>query len=116
MGAGTSGRGSAGDRAARAGTRARGRTVVHHLHRGEVLFRLGVARYLISSISTAVALFSEALTLVERSALPSDLLRANILNWRSRCYRRQRDFEAARDDVTRALELAESMDDPRALG
>ena len=39
-----------------------------------------------------------------------------MLTWRSRCYRRQRDYEAARDDVTRALELAESMDDTRALG
>ena len=39
-----------------------------------------------------------------------------MLTWRSRCYRRQRDYEAARDDVTRALELAESMDDARALG
>ncbi len=86
------------------------------LDRAEVLFRLGVARYLISSITTAIALFGEALALVERSALPSDLLRANVLTWRSRCYRRQRDYEAARDDVTRALELAESMDDARALG
>jgi tetratricopeptide (TPR) repeat protein len=84
--------------------------------RGEILFRLGVARYLISSIATAVALFGEALALIERSALPSDLLRANILLWRSRCYRRQRDYEAAREDVTRALELAESMQDPQALG
>ena len=86
------------------------------LDRAEILFRLGVARYLISSISTAIALFGEALALVERSPLPSDLLRANVLTWRSRCYRRQRDYEAARDDVTRALELAESMDDTRALG
>ncbi len=86
------------------------------LDRAEVLFRLGVARYLISSIATAIALFGEALALVERSPLPSDLLRANVLTWRSRCYRRQRDYEAARDDVTRALELAESMDDARALG
>ena len=39
-----------------------------------------------------------------------------MLTWRSRCYRRQRDYEAARDDVTRALELAESMGDTRALG
>ena len=39
-----------------------------------------------------------------------------MLTWRSRCYRRQRDYEAAREDVERALELAESMDDPRALG
>jgi len=86
------------------------------LDRAEVLFRLGVARYLISSIATAVALLGEALTLVERSALPSDVLRANILTWRSRCYRRQRDFEAAREDVERALELAEAMQDAKALG
>jgi tetratricopeptide (TPR) repeat protein len=86
------------------------------LDRAEVVFRLGVARYLISSISTAIALFGEALALVERSPLPSDLLRANTLTWRSRCYRRQRDYEAARDDVSRALELAESMEDPRSLG
>src|SRR4029078_12703413 len=78
--------------------------------------RLGVARYLISSVATAVALLGEALTLVERSPLPSDLLRANILTWRSRCYRRQRDFEAAREDVERALELAEAMHDSKALG
>src|SRR5262245_46243892 len=86
------------------------------LDRAEILFRLGVARYLISSVVTAVALFGEALALVARSALPSDLRRANILTWRSRCYRRQRDYEAARDDVTAALELAESMGDARALG
>ena len=86
------------------------------LDRAEVLFRLGVSRYLISSISTAMALFAESLALADRSALPSDLLRADILTWRSRCYRRQRDYEAARDDVPRALELAESMGDARSLG
>jgi tetratricopeptide (TPR) repeat protein len=86
------------------------------LDRAEVVFRLGVARYLISSLATSIALFGEALALVERSPLPSDPLRARILTWRSRCYRRQRDYEAAREDVERALELAESMEDPRALG
>jgi tetratricopeptide (TPR) repeat protein len=86
------------------------------VERGELLFRLGVARYLISSIATAVALLNEALALVERSGLPADLLRANILTYRSRCYRRQRDYEAAREDVSRALELAESMQDPAILG
>jgi tetratricopeptide (TPR) repeat protein len=86
------------------------------IDRGEILFRLGVCRYLLSSIATAVALLGEALTLVEHSELPSDLLRSNILTWRSRCYRRQRDYEAAREDVTRALELAEAMQDTRALG
>jgi tetratricopeptide (TPR) repeat protein len=39
-----------------------------------------------------------------------------VLSWRSRCYRRQRDYEAAREDVELALELAEAMHDARALG
>jgi tetratricopeptide (TPR) repeat protein len=60
-----------------------------------------------------VALFDEALKLAERSGLPCDLLRSEILNWRSRCRRRQRDYEAAREDVERALELAEGLDDRR---
>jgi tetratricopeptide (TPR) repeat protein len=86
------------------------------LDRADVLFRLGVCRYLLSSISTAVALFDEALALGARSGLPTDELRLNVFTWRSRCYRRQRDYEAAREDVERALELAESLRDPRALG
>jgi tetratricopeptide (TPR) repeat protein len=75
-----------------------------------------VCRYLLSSISTAVGLFNEALVLAERSELPSDQLRMRVFSWRSRCYRRQRDYEAAREDVERALELAEGMHDARALG
>ncbi|HEY4346669.1 MAG TPA: tetratricopeptide repeat protein [Gaiellaceae bacterium] len=86
------------------------------LDRAEILFRLGVARYLISSIATALALFGEALSLAERSELPSDKVRADIFTWRSRCYRRQRDYEAARDDVERALELSEGMEDAQSLG
>jgi tetratricopeptide (TPR) repeat protein len=81
--------------------------------RAEVLFRLGVCRYKLSSISTATGLFDEALSLAEGAGLPCDLLRADILGWRSRCYRRQRDWEAAREDVERALELAEGIKDPR---
>jgi tetratricopeptide (TPR) repeat protein len=84
--------------------------------RAEVLYRLGVCRYLLSSISTSVGLFNEALSLADRSGLPSDQLRLNVFAWRSRCYRRQRDYEAAREDVERALELAEAMHDARALG
>jgi tetratricopeptide (TPR) repeat protein len=90
--------------------------VFSDLDRAQCLFRLGVARYHISSISTAIALFGEALALADRSGLPSDMLRANVLTWRSRCYRRLRDYEAARDDVERALELAEAMDDAHSLG
>jgi tetratricopeptide (TPR) repeat protein len=85
------------------------------LDRADVLFRLGVCRYKLSSISTALGLLSEAFALAERSELPSDQLRSEILGWRSRCYRRQRDLEAAREDVERALELAGAIDDRRSL-
>jgi tetratricopeptide (TPR) repeat protein len=83
--------------------------------RADVLFRLGVCRYKLSSTGTAVALLDEALALAERSELPCDLLRAEILNWRSRCHRRQRDYVAAREDVERALELAQDLGDRRAI-
>jgi tetratricopeptide (TPR) repeat protein len=83
--------------------------------RAEVLYRLGVCRYKISSIASAVALLGEALDLVQRSGLPADRLRSSILGWRSRCYRRQRDWEAAREDVERALELAEGLNDRRTV-
>ncbi|HEV2592847.1 MAG TPA: tetratricopeptide repeat protein [Gaiellaceae bacterium] len=86
------------------------------LDRADVLYRIGICRCLMSSFSTAVGLFGEALALAERSALPCDELRAGIFGWRSRCYRLQRDFEAAREDVERALELAEALHDTRKLG
>jgi tetratricopeptide (TPR) repeat protein len=83
--------------------------------RAAVLFRLGVCRHKLSSISTALDLFGEALSLADRSGMPCDLLRADILGWRSRCYRRQRDWQAAREDVERALELARAAGDHRAM-
>ena len=83
--------------------------------RADVLFRLAVCRYKLSSVGTALALFGEALVLAERSGLPCDLLRADILGWRSRCHRLQRDYVAAREDVERALELAQDLGDRRAI-
>src|SRR2546429_3480404 len=83
------------------------------IERADVLFRLGVARYKLNSIQTSIGLFDEALKVAERSEIPSDQLRSNILAWRSRCYRRRRDLEAAREDVERALELAEGLNDTR---
>lgn len=80
----------------------------------DVLYRLAVCRYKLSSLSTAIALFDEALALAERSGLPCDLLRSDILQRRSRCHRRLRDYAAARDDVERALELAEGLGDRAA--
>jgi tetratricopeptide (TPR) repeat protein len=79
--------------------------------RAEVLFQLACCRYKLSSIDPALALFSEALQLAECAALPSDRLRAHILVWRARCYRRYRDWEAAREDIELALELAEHLSD-----
>jgi tetratricopeptide (TPR) repeat protein len=83
--------------------------------RADVLFSLGVCRYKLSSISTAVALFDEAFGLAERSGLPCGVLRSDILQWRSRCRRRLRDYVAAHDDVERALELAQDTGDRAAI-
>ena len=86
------------------------------VERADVLLRLGGCRYQLNSIQTALALFNEALGLAERSGLPCDALKANILSWRSRCWQRQRDYEAARDDVERALELSRGVEDLRTIG
>jgi HTH-type transcriptional regulator, quorum sensing regulator NprR len=83
--------------------------------RANVLFHLGRCRYKLSSTSTAEALFTQALDLMRRSSLVDDRLRSRILRWRSRCYRRQRDWEAARSDVEAALELSERLGDRDAL-
>ncbi|MBD0329536.1 MAG: tetratricopeptide repeat protein [Thermoleophilia bacterium] len=86
------------------------------VERAGVLYRIGVCRHVLQSNATALALLDEALTLVERAGAPADQLIANILHWRSRCYRRQRDYEAAREDVERALELAQGVRDPKTMG
>jgi tetratricopeptide (TPR) repeat protein len=98
--------------------RARGlaeRAEFSDVDRADVLFRLGVCRYKLSSTSTAIALFGEALDLAERSGLPCDLLRSDILQRRSRCHRRLREYVAAHDDVERALELAQDLGDRGAI-
>jgi tetratricopeptide (TPR) repeat protein/DNA-binding XRE family transcriptional regulator len=86
------------------------------LERAEVFYALGICRYQLNSVQTALGLLNEALGLAERSGLPSDQLRSNILSWRSRCWRRVRDYEAAREDIERALQLAEDANDPRTIG
>jgi len=86
-------------------------SVFSDLDRARVLFGMGRCRYKLSSVPTAVALFGEALELMRRSAVADDRLVSNILRWRSRCYRRQRDWQAAREDIERALELAVALDD-----
>jgi tetratricopeptide (TPR) repeat protein len=85
------------------------------LDRADILFRLGACRFKVSSIATSITLLTQALELAEKSGFPCDRLRSLIFEWRSRCYRRQRDWEAAREDVERALELAEVLNDRYAL-
>jgi tetratricopeptide (TPR) repeat protein len=82
------------------------------LEQADTLFRLACCRYKLSSIGIATGLFDEALKLVEESGLPNDRLRVDILGWRSRCHRRQRDWVSARDDVERALELSQALSEP----
>jgi tetratricopeptide (TPR) repeat protein len=83
--------------------------------RADALFRLGCCRVQVARTSSAVELYTHALGLCDRTALSSDRLRALIYAWRSRCYRRQRDLDAARADVERALELAEGLGDRRII-
>ena len=78
------------------------------LDRAEVLFRLGCVRVKRGANSRAVNDLSLALELCERSGRPCERLRAEILQWRSRSYQHQRDFDAARTDVEHALELVEA--------
>ena len=85
------------------------------LDRARVLFHFGRCRYKLASISTAAALLTEALELIRRSGLADDRLVSSVFRWRSRCYRRQRDWVAAREDVERALELSEGLGDRRAM-
>jgi tetratricopeptide (TPR) repeat protein len=81
------------------------------VNRADVLFRLGACRLKLSSVANATSLFTVALELCDRSGLPCDRLRARILEWRSRCHQRHRDWDAAQADIECALELAEGIGD-----
>src|SRR5919198_229505 len=79
------------------------------------LDRLACCRYKLNHVEQALQDFSAALELADRSGESCDRLRANVLQWRSRCYRRHRDWEAAREDIERALELAEAASDEETV-
>ena len=81
------------------------------LDRADVLCRIGAVRVKRGSISRAVNDLTLALELCNRCGRPCDRLRAEIYDWRSRCYQRQRDFDAARADIEAALELCDSIGD-----
>ena len=78
------------------------------VERAEILMLLGVTRLQLASVQTAIGLFNEALALAERSGMPCDLLRSRILAGAPRCWRHHRDYEAAREDVERALKPGRS--------
>jgi tetratricopeptide (TPR) repeat protein len=79
--------------------------------RAGVLCRIGAVRVKRGSISRAANDLTLALELCNRSGRPCDRLRIEIYDWRSRCYQRQRDFNAARADIEAALELCDSVGD-----
>ena len=79
----------------------------------EVAYLTAVCCYTISEIDAAQVEFAKALELLDSSEEPDDRLRLDIHQWRSRCYRRQRDNEAAHEDIERALELCDATGDRR---
>jgi tetratricopeptide (TPR) repeat protein len=83
--------------------------------RARVIFQLGCCRFKLGLVPNAVQLFTAALDLCDRSGEPADRLRIDALRWRTRCYRRQREWEAARADADAALELAEHLGDAGVL-
>ena len=83
--------------------------------RSEVLYQLGCCRLKAGAVSNAVRLLTVALRLCEESPTPSDRLRIDILCWRTRCYRRQRDWDSARADADAAIQLGEDLNDAARL-
>ena len=83
--------------------------------RARVVVQLGCCRFKLGRIPNAVQLFTAALELCDRSGDPSDRVRVDALRWRARCYRRQREWDAARGDADAALELAEHLGDAGVL-
>jgi tetratricopeptide (TPR) repeat protein len=81
--------------------------------RAEVAYLTAICCYTISEIGAAQVEFAKALEILDSSVEPDDRLRLDIHQWRSRCYRRQRDWEAAREDIDRALELCDALGDDR---
>ncbi len=85
------------------------------LDEADALLHLGRARYKATAFADSAALLSEALAACEGTDRPSDALRADILGWRSRCYRRMRLWSAAQTDLDLALPLARVLGDERLV-
>lgn len=74
--------------------------------RSEVLYRQGCVALKQNNVADAASLFTRALDSNDRAPRPRVGLASRTHEWRSRCHARARDWDAARRDVDRALELA----------
>ena len=83
--------------------------------RAALLFHLADAELARGAVADACSLLTLALDVCNRSPEPSDQLRALIFERRARCHRHHREWSAARADVERALELAESLADDATI-
>jgi tetratricopeptide (TPR) repeat protein len=83
------------------------------VERAEAMFRLGCCRLKLGKVGNAISLLSSALELSERGGITADMLRARILDWRSRAFQLQREWDAAQADAERSLDLAEAVGDDR---
>ncbi len=83
------------------------------LEQAEVTYLTAVCCTMLSQMTAAQLEFGRALELLDAAAEQDDRLRLDIHQWRSRCHRRQRDLDAAREDIDRALELSDGIDDVR---
>ena len=83
--------------------------------RAEVLYQLGCCRLKSGAVSNAIQLLTVALRLCQESPTLSDRLRVDFLCWRTRRYRRQRDWYAARADADAAIQLGEELSDTARL-
>ena len=81
--------------------------------RAELAYLTGVFHNQDSQFAPALAAFAEALRLLNEADEPNDGLRIDIYHWRTRCFQRLRDWEAASEDIERALELCRVTDDVR---
>ena len=82
--------------------------------RADVLFRLGVCRYKLSSISTAVALFDEAFELAQDLGDRAAIARANFQA--SLIAQREGHYVLSRSYAQRAKELYQQVNDERNVG
>jgi tetratricopeptide (TPR) repeat protein len=89
--------------------------VISDLARARVLFQLGCCRLKVGMVPNAVHLLTTALDICDRAPKTDDRLRVEILDWRVRCYRRQREWDAARADADAGIELAERFGNPELL-